>query len=562
MKYTACQAAFLLSAHGITDVVISPGSRNAPLVAAFYEYGHHTEEKRPSMNVHMIIDERSAAFVALGMAVATQRPVALVCTSGTALLNYAPAVAEAFYQGIPLILLTADRPQQWIDQDDSQTIHQPEALARIVKGNFNLPDSGDKEMDWYANRIINEAILLSMDSKPGPVHINMQFAAPLTDMTPKQCKQVRVIKEVKCESLPKKADMLNLAGQLLTKRVLVVIGFMPPSASLRRAVNAFSSLHNVAILTEKTANLHLPGPPAGIDTILGIGEFPVPDIVITLGGALVSRHVKAFLRNVGDNTEHWSLDRNPYLADCFCKLSLRIKAEPAIFLTRLTHHLRKANVTGNYHILVENRKILALQRQKKIIDQSPWCDLKAHDIIFKELPPSLTVFCSNGTAIRYAELMAPATLRGLYCNRGTSGIEGCTSTAVGSALATGRPTLLMTGDMCFRHDIAGLKVAPDNIRIIVFNNGGGDIFRFIPSTRNLDIREECFACPGLMTPEIEMLASTFRFNYFRCDDPKDLKTKLHQLFADEKKGILEVDTSHCDNAGILTDFFEKLYTND
>lgn len=558
MKYTARQAAELLLAHGITDAVVSPGSRNAPLVQALTA----AFEKNAAMQVRMIVDERSAAFVALGIAQARQRPVALVCTSGTALLNYAPAVAEAFYQGVPLILLTADRPMQWIDQDDSQTIHQPEALTRIVKGNFNLPDSSDREMDWYANRILNEAILLSMDGKPGPVHVNMQFAVPLAGVdAPPSADPPRVIKEVPCEALPSRPEMLSLANRLLTKRVLVVAGFMPQSALLRKAVESFTSLPNVALLAEKTANLRSSGSVAGIDTVLGVGEFPIPDIVITLGGALVSRHVKTLLRS-GTDIEHWSIDRNPYLADCFCRLSLRIKADPAPFLMSLTRLLRKEGVKGDYHALVEQRRQLAQCRQDEITAQESWSDLKAHAMIFRSLPRSMTLHCSNGTAIRYAELMAPHSLKGVYCNRGTSGIEGCTSTAAGNALASGQPTLLITGDMCFRHDLAALKVAPDNLRIIVFNNAGGDIFRFISSTKNLTEREQCFACPDLMTPSVKELANAFSFNYFRADDPAGLEQGLRKLLSAKKKGILEVDTSHSDNAGILTDFFVKLRIND
>lgn len=545
----------MLVAHGIMDVIISPGSRNAPLVQALCSVA-----EKDALAVRTVIDERSAAFAALGMAIATRRPVVLVCTSGTALLNYAPAVAEAFYQGVPLLLLTADRPMQWIDQDDSQTIHQPEALSRIVKGNFNLPDSTDQEMDWYANRIINEAILLSKDGKPGPVHINMQFAEPLTDGTVPGVEPLRVIREVSCETLPSRADMVALAERLLTARVLVVAGFMPPSAPMRRAVEAFTNLPNVALLAEKTSNLHLPAVSPGIDTVLATGQFPLPDIVITLGGALVSRHIKGRLR-VNTDVEHWSLDSNPYLADCFCRLAMRIKADPALFLMRLTHLLRKRGVSGSYHAEVEACKRRARQRQQEILARTPWSDLKAHALLYSQLPRSATVFCSNGTAVRYAELLASPAMRGIFCNRGTSGIEGCTSTAAGSALATEKPTLLISGDMCLRHDIAGLKIAPDNLRIVVFNNGGGDIFRFISSTRQLAEREQFFACPEMMTPSVEALAGAFGFEYSHAETPATLETGVRRLLTAKDKGILEVDTSCCPNAEILTDYFEKLKIN-
>ncbi len=164
----------VLSAHGVRDAVVSPGSRNAPLILAF--------DSRKEIKLTVVADERSAAFIALGMAQASRRPVALVCTSGSALLNYAPAVAEAYYQGVPLIVVSADRPEQWIDQDDSQTIRQFEALSNFVKRSYDIPDCimPDDEHLWFANRIANDACITAIAGKPGPVHINVQLHAPLT----------------------------------------------------------------------------------------------------------------------------------------------------------------------------------------------------------------------------------------------------------------------------------------------------------------------------------------------------------------------------------------------
>ena len=162
----------LLEAHGVRRVVCSPGSRNAPLLIA--------ADARKRLETSVVIDERSAAFVALGMAMVSRRPVALVCTSGTALLNYAPAVAEAYYQGVPLIVISADRPLEWIDQDDSQTIRQPEALRNFVKGSYSLSDREQCDRPgWYETRIVNDAILTALAPKQGPVHINVRLSPPL-----------------------------------------------------------------------------------------------------------------------------------------------------------------------------------------------------------------------------------------------------------------------------------------------------------------------------------------------------------------------------------------------
>ena len=170
---TSCEIlAKVLAGHGVSDAVVSPGSRNTPLILAL--------DDEPGIKLHTVIDERSAAFIALGMSQISRRPTVLCCTSGTALLNYAPAAAEAYYQGIPLIILSADRPEEWIDQDDSQTLRQFEALRNYVKASYDIPefDFGNTAMQWYTNRIANDACLTAVTGHPGPVHVNLQFDNP------------------------------------------------------------------------------------------------------------------------------------------------------------------------------------------------------------------------------------------------------------------------------------------------------------------------------------------------------------------------------------------------
>ena len=250
MKPAALILADLLEQAGVETVVCSPGSRNAPLIAAL--------EEKP-LKLLDIIDERAAAFVALGIARQSRKRVAMVCTSGTALLNYAPAVAEAFYQGVPLVVVSADRPMQWIDQDDSQTIRQAGALGNIVKGSFDIPDfpGSDAEMCWYASRTVNEALLLAVSSKPGPVHLNFQFNEPLRS-------------EASLEVAPRQVSLLSgkssipvtvgreLAKHLQDKRILLVAGFLPPDHKLSSILRRFITLPNVFLLPEVLSNLHIP----------------------------------------------------------------------------------------------------------------------------------------------------------------------------------------------------------------------------------------------------------------------------------------------------------------
>lgn len=556
MKPSAEIAASLLSQHGIRHVVLSPGSRNAPLMLALQE--------EPELKLTDVIDERAAGFVALGLARQSRTPVALVCTSGTALLNYGPATAEAFYQGIPLIILSADRPMQWIDQDDSQTIRQVGALGNVVKGSFDIPDftPDDAEMRWYASRTVNEAILLSTSRKPGPVHINLQYNAPL-------------VTEEKLPFPPHTVQMLQgnneldiatsrrLGERLRYKKVLLVAGYLSPSDSMTRILDRFHTLQNVAILPEALANLHLKEL-GGIDKILsGLDSATLqsllPDVVITFGGALLSRKVKEWLRSAPSSMEHWSLDQADSLADCFRHLTLKITANPVQFFSRLGRSMSKMSIQSDYAAQWKKAERQAAASAEKFMLSAPWCDLYAHRLVFNCIPKDWSVFCSNGTSVRYAELFASPMQQQLLCNRGTSGIEGCTATAVGSSLAYSGTTLLITGDMSLRHDLGGLSLRciPDRFKAIVFRNGGGDIFRFIQTTSAVKGREEHFTCKELCNDSVESLAKAFGFNYLYADSTFSLKITIDSLLHSQGKTLLEIDTSIVDNASILADFLSR-----
>jgi 2-succinyl-5-enolpyruvyl-6-hydroxy-3-cyclohexene-1-carboxylate synthase len=549
----------LLQQHGINDVVISPGSRNAPLIVAL-----HGAEK---IHKHIVVDERAAAFMALGLASSLRRPVALVCTSGTALLNYAPAVAEAYYRGVGLIILSADRAMQWIDQDDSQTIRQYEALDHFTKGSFDIPDisADDKEMLWYANRTVNQAILIAKDSKPGPVHINLQFNAPLTRQgTLPEMKQ-RCVSLVSGNRILDHEQIAQLATEFVDAKVVICAGYMPPSTELSEAIERLISLPNVYLLAEKLANIHIEGHSGGIDRVVPFisADDAValkPDIVVTLGGALVSRKVKEWLRSFKD-LRHWSIDNSDLMTDCFCHLSVKIKANPIDFFAQLYDAVKDYQITSDYARQWQRSEAAAEllhQEYFRQIEQGECCsDLAAFKRMMELLPEDCNLHLSNGTSVRYSELTAPDNLYSISCNRGTSGIEGSTATAVGSALGYDGTTLLITGDMSFRHDLGGLSLTqiPSRFKIVVMNNQGGDIFRFIATTSALEEREEYFACTDIMTPEIKRLAQAFDFNYYYIESIKELEKQFATFLNDPCKAVMEINTSKAANADILRGYF-------
>lgn len=549
-------------AHGVRNVVCSPGSRNTPLLVAV--------SARRNLLRHVVVDERSAAFMALGLALETRRPVALICTSGTALLNYAPAVAEAYYQSVPLIVISADRPQQWIDQDDSQTIRQFEALRNFVKKSYSLPavDFPGEEMLWMANRIANDAMTEALSGRMGPVHVNVSLDAPLgnkiaTDGLPEQ----RIIKMVSPSPVPAPGEMARLAEEAAASRILFVAGFMQPDNRMNKAVAELSSLPNVYVMAETISNLHLDSRPWTIDTLLSSLDSKdrkqlAPDLIITVGGALVSRQVKEYLRGCA-NARHWSVGFSHTTVDCFKNLALRIEADRAVFIWQLArlmkrHRLADSPCTG-YAAEWRERKKAALKRASEFVRNTGWCEMKAFDIILKSLPKGINLHLSNGTSIRYAQLLTEEMPHSCHCNRGVSGIDGSTSTAIGAAIGYNGMTLLITGDMSFSYDIGAfnLRECPDSMRIIVICNQGGGIFRFIPSTGQLEEREELF-CADPQVP-VKGIAEAYGWRYMEADSEETLRDVLPDFFDGASvKTVLKIDCDGILGASILKQYMTNL----
>ncbi|MDE6770283.1 MAG: 2-succinyl-5-enolpyruvyl-6-hydroxy-3-cyclohexene-1-carboxylic-acid synthase, partial [Muribaculaceae bacterium] len=459
---------------------------------------------RDEVKKYVVIDERSAAFMALGMAVVSRRPVALVCTSGTALLNYGPAIAEAFYQSVPLVVISADRPEQWIDQDDSQTLRQFEAFSNYVKRSYQLPafGNGEPELQWYANRIVNDAMIEATSRRRGPVHINVQLGDPLSHKVSRGDGKPRVIDFIGGDSIGNKEIVRELATKIAASKVLLVAGFLPPDSRLHKSVGEICALPNVVAMTETLSNLHLGNDATSIDSVLTAYsadrlDSEVPDLVISLGGSLVSRKLKEYLRRNANQCEHWALGWNHTTSDCFMSLTKRIEVDPARLLHQLAAALRRQPILTtvcDFAAIWRRLRAEAVKAKSAFVEAAPWSDLKAFDIIFRKLPQDVNLFLSNGTAVRYAQILGERMPHASYCNRGVSGIDGSVSTAIGGAKAYKGRTVVITGDMSMAYDLNALALPdmPGGLVIIVVDNGGGGIFRFIPTTSDLEERERYF----------------------------------------------------------------------
>lgn len=505
-----------LSAYGVRRVVTSPGSRNAPLLMALSRCG--------SLETIPVIDERCAAFEALGLADISGEPVAICCTSGSAMLNYAPAIAEAYYRNIPLIAVTADRPAAWIDQADSQTIRQPGALSNIVKCQVSVNgDECTEEGLWHVNRLLNDALASAISGPCGPVHINVHLSAPLTQEAETDCD----------EALFHKIDLIGkptvipvetaraLASRLVGKKVLIVSGFNQPDARLNRALADISRIEGFTVMDEGLANLKRGRIcPASC-------EINGTEILITFGGSIVSARLKEALRRCDSIIEHWHVGETDHAVDTYRRLTTRIDYPPEGVFPRLSGALGHNLRIGNLKLKTDE------QPEPKKVNYE-WGSQGAVAMLLDAVPKDWNLQLGNGMAVRYAMPLAAGRFHRVSANRGVSGIDGCVSTAVGASMAYGKPTLLIVGDMSAQYDIgafASNQLSP-KLKIAVLDNGGGEIFRRVATTRDLPEREPLIA-GGVKLP-LEQLASAYGFRYFEASD-RDSLARAAKMFAEEKE---------------------------
>ena len=359
--------------------------------------------------------------MALGMSQRSGEPVALVCTSGTALLNYAPAVAEAYYQHIPLIVISADRPMEWIDQDDSQTLRQYGALSHFVKRSYNLRAELSLPMDgWYFNRCINDALLTSLSGEKGPVHINIAVSEPLTQEMDMPSVRERFVTRIPSSNIPDEQSMKLLCDEFMSARkVLILVAFSQPDEQLSQVLLRLAELPQVVVLTESIANVRGKNLIPTIDRVYSVidkaeWEDYVPDLLITLGGSLVSRMIKAFLRQHKPKL-HWRISQGNHVVDTMQSLTCHIDSQAASFLEVLSRSVFP--IESDYSMLWHRKEVIATRLHDDYIAHVGWCDLKAFSLILPAIPPGTALQLSNGTTVRYAQLFKCEQVLRSDCNR-------------------------------------------------------------------------------------------------------------------------------------------------
>lgn len=539
----------LFKQHHVKHIVFSPGSRNAPLVIGFRN-DNYFETKT-------VIDERSAAFIALGMAQQLQEPVAICSTSGSATLNYAPAICEAYYQKIPLLILTADRPPEWIDQGEGQSINQHAIYHNYIEGSFNFPVDENPDTSWQAGRITNEAINLSKKSSR-PVHINLPFREPLYQTGSSTSKRKKT-ELCKIERIISEDEIIKIANKWnQSQKKLILCGLMPQNDLLNKALSSFSKDPSTVILTETTANLQadnfIPCIDRTLERIIGEPQM-IPEIVVTIGGPIISKKIKSLFRKYNP-LEHWHIEPTEATMDVFTSLTKIIPVDPAYFFNTLKD--KTQIIQSSFQKIWMDQYHQSKKNHDDFIESIEWSDLKAHQLIHEHIPEKANFQMGNSTAVRYVQLFEYKKDIQFNGNRGVSGIDGSTSTAMGAALVNDKLTLLVTGDLSFVYDINAFwnKTHPDNLKIIVVNNNGGGIFKIIPGPFSTPYGKEHFEAEN--PANLKHLAQAHNIEFLSANDIETTNKALKDLFNSKSTCILELETHQCDNEDVLKSYFEAI----
>ena len=541
----------LLVQHGVRHIVVCPGSRNSALSHNFNEH--------PDIICHPATDERSAGFLALGIALQTRnQPVAVCVTSGSALLNVLPAVAEADYQRCGIVIISADRPSQWIDQLDGQTLPQTGVLNTFVAKAVNLPEPHDDEERWYCNRLINEAFI-ALKRTNRPVHINIPISEPFFSFTTKELTEQR------------KVEYFDWNDASVKDRVIEHIG------NARRPMMVFGQLHKeiitdeLAKIEQKLICLHEPLSADGLpncmtDQMLSVLEEDcveyIPDLVIYSGRHTVSKRLRHFLRKLPLDTSIIMVDDDGELHDVSMNATMLVHGNTATVLSDIIgfYYNHEVLTISQYH----NSWQQLMQRVSARHSQytPSYSSMKAVRL-FEELYGNEIIHYANSMSVRLGAIYTKSQYR--YCNRGVNGIEGSLSTAAGMSLAmqsesNPKKVFCVIGDLSFFYDENALwqQQLTGNLRILLLNNYEGGIFRNLKGLEQSPARNTLVA--GSHEVSAEGICQQFGLTYRRVTTDQELQEGIEWLgnVESQRPVVLEVITDAQEDETIFKDYYRNL----
>ncbi|MFM1772197.1 MAG: hypothetical protein RLZZ71_1339 [Bacteroidota bacterium] len=535
-----------LKSAGITDVVLTPGSRNAPFSISIANDSFFA--------VHSIVDERSAGFFALGLSQQSKKPSVLICTSGTALLNYAPAIAEAYYQRVPLLVISADRPEEWIDRGEGQSIRQNNVFQNYADYSASL--FADEKQASIQNKEIIQQTFQYLLSNNGPVHLNVPFQEPLYELV--ECDELPVFY---FEKQPPEFEISKVNIEVIQNadRVMVLVG-QHDYQDFSKELAQFNQLQQVIVLTETHANVNIENAFSCIDRlIMGLAgnaqQMLAPDVLITVGTNIISRKIKAILRKA--KPKHIQVGTNEKPMDTFDCLHAQCFVTPTFFFNSLNEIQSKSEWKSNLLSIQENQ----IKQVESWLPSAAYSDLSVFSSLLKSIPDGTQVQMGNSSVVRYIQLFNQNNKLTYFGNRGVAGIDGSTSTAIGAAWKTKKPTLLISGDLSFHYDSNAFwnNYLSNELKVIVINNGGGGIFRIIDGSKDTAYLEQYFETAH-SSKSIKGIADMYNLNYFSATNFVELNQVLPLFFSQKNISVLEIFTPKEVNPKVLDAFFHHTQT--
>ena len=548
----------LLLEYGVSDAVVCPGSRNAPIV--------HNLSVCEAIRCRPVTDERSAAFYALGLAIATKRPTVVCVTSGSALLNVMPAVAEAAYQHVPLVVISADRPLQWIDQLDGQTIPQSDALGRFVRKAVQLPEPHNDEERWLCRRLVNEAMHLATCRQGAPVHINVPISEPLFEFDTEQLPQLSRFNNIKRATI-KDASMDMPDAFHDATRPMIVIGQLAHGTISHETIRSLSEKY--VVMSEPLSNpsymtihfdeaiRYIVSDNSSINDDEDDKTAYYPDYVIYVGDTLVSKPARRFLRNAKAPSCLITPDAAD-IHDPLMTLTDIVECDTDSINALLASLCDAPDTDERCRFHDRWQSFLdacAAHADAYAPEYSQMATVKYFEEQLADLDIDICVHYANSSAVRLACIYAQHYV---WCNRGVNGIEGSLSTAAGFSLATHDMTVCVIGDLSFFYDQNALwnSNLRGNLRIILLNNRGGGIFRQLPGLSDSPAADDLVMASHENTAQ--GICTQNDIGYMSAKNMDEMQIGIVTLLTreSERPMLLEVFTDSNDDVKALEKYFK------
>lgn len=554
-KLTRYTANFVdaLACNGLRHVVISPGSRSTPLAVLFAAHNDIQEW------IH--VDERAAAFFALGIAKEKKQAVALVCTSGTAAANYMPALAEAYYARVPLIVLTADRPHELRDIGASQTMNQINMYANFVKKTFEMaPPSAEIATLHYVRNRAKRALQIATADPSGPVHLNFPFQEPLMpnlqleDLFGKRAAKAEHVASVGRKRLSA-AALQSIAQKLSQCEKGVIVCGPQTDEALAPVLVALSKKLQIPLLADPLSQIRN-GPHEKVTLITtydaifkdaALREALAPDYILRFGAMPISKHYSFYVQEHSEALQ-FVVDSSDEVREPTNQPSEYIVAD-SVGLCEDLLNILPDKLPNRWLKKWQTYEQIAIEELNKAT-QTELSEGAAIGHFLKQLPDYSRVFVANSMPVRDVDtfLLPSDKQLTIYANRGLSGIDGTIATALGVAAATQEKVYLIIGDLSFYHDLTSLQLAKHyqlNVTILLVNNDGGGIFSFLPQAEDATYFEHLFGTP--LALDFHHAVAMFNGTYDVATNLADYQAKLRRALTNTGLHVLEIKTDRREN---------------